>query len=253
MNNMNNRVFILPLAMIILLLTLCACAHINRSPEQPAAPSGTPAQNEATTPPPDTQPATQAQLGLSDGAQGETGESGASAAISGEVIISFDYERIPGSASNQYAVWIEDMDGNLIKTLYASQWTARGGYRTRPDSIALWVEKSNLASMSDYEVDAISGATPSAGAQSYTWGLTDANDNAVPPGEYRFFVEGTLRWKNYVLYSGIITISDTPMTALADAEFFYEASDRYDALTVESPENTMIGPVTASFMPSAGG
>ena len=169
----------------------------------------------------------------------------------GTLTVTFDYEKISGSASNQWAVWIEDTDGNLVKTLYATRWTANGGYRTRPDSIALWVEKSNLASLSKSEVDAISGATPQAGTQSYVWDLTNADGVAVSHGEYKFFVEGTLRWKNYVLYSGLIMIGDAPVTTDADAEFFYEASDRNAALTGDSPENAMIGSVTASFVSAA--
>ena len=211
---MNKRIFILTFAVIVLLLASCACAYAGQ-PEN-------------------------------------ANESGASAAVSGEVVISFDYERISGSASNQYAVWIEDMDGNLIKTLYASRWTADGGYRTRPDSIALWVEKSNRASMSGAEVDAVSGATPRTGTQTYTWDLTNVNGETILPGEYRFVVEGTLRWKNYVLYSGVIEIGNTPATVQADADFVYEASGRQAALTGESPENAMIGPVTASFTPMEG-
>ena len=82
--------------------------------------------------------------------------------------VEFNYEKISGSASNQFAVWIEDMNGKYINTLYATRWTANGGYKNRPDSIALWVEKSNLESMSKAEVDAIAGATPSAGSVSYT-------------------------------------------------------------------------------------
>ena len=171
----------------------------------------------------------------------------------GMLTVTFDFERQSGSASNQYAVWIEDMDGSYINTLYATRWTAGGGYKTRPDSIALWVEKSGIASMPDYYVDAVSGATPkSSGSQSYTWNLNDINGDAVPPGEYRIFVEGTLRWKNYVLYSGVIEIGDDAATLQADADFVYEASDRQAALTGDSPENKMIGAVTVSFVPAAG-
>jgi len=171
---------------------------------------------------------------------------------SGMLTVTFDYESISGRASNQFAVWIEDMDGNYINTLYATRWTANGGYKTRPDSIALWVEKSGLASKSKAQVDTIAGATPKTGSLSYSWDLTGADGSTVQPGDYKFFVEGTLRWKNYVLYSGVITISDAPVTVQADAEFIYEASDGQDALTSESPENAMIGAVSASFVPAAG-
>jgi len=171
------------------------------------------------------------------------------ATATGEVVISFEYTRQSGSASNQHAVWIEDVDGNLVKSLFASQWTANGGYRTRPDSIAVWAERADLANMSSAEVDAVAGATPSSGVQSYIWDLTDLHGDAVKKGDYIFFIEGTLRWKNYVLISGIITIGDMPVTVQGEATFHYEESDRHAALTTESGENNMIGPVTAEFIP----
>jgi len=169
---------------------------------------------------------------------------------SGEVVISLEYERQSGSASNQYAIWIEDMDGNYIQTLYASRWTANGGYKSRPDSIALWARKSDLAAMPKSDVDAISGATPRAGTQTYTWDLATNTGGMITTGEYRFFVEGTLRWKNYVLYSGVIEIGDKPVTVQASVDYFYESSDRYAALTGESPENNMITDVKATFVPN---
>jgi hypothetical protein len=222
---------------MMLLISLCACAGGNGQNSPPASAPEPPAQAEA--------PAQQAVPPVEEQIDGNepTG-------VSGEVVITFDYQKQSGSASNQFAVWIEDMDGKLVKTLYATRWTARGGYRTRPDSIALWAEKSGLASMEKSEADAISGATTKTGAQTYIWDLTDSGGNKVPPGEYRFVVEGTLRWKNFAVYSGVIEIGGSPAAAQGNAEFVYEASERYGALTAASPENNMIGPVTASFTPA---
>lgn len=169
---------------------------------------------------------------------------------SGKLTITFDYEKQSGYASNQFAVWIEDIDGNYINTLYATKYTANGGYKNRPDAIALWVEKSGLDSMQKSEVDAIAGATPKTGPISYSWDLTDTNGNTVSYGEYKFFVEGSLRWKNRVIYSGVITIGDEPITIQADVEFIYEESDNQAALTNDSSENAMIGAVTASLTPA---
>jgi hypothetical protein len=168
---------------------------------------------------------------------------------SGELIISFDYTKQSGSASNQYAVWIEDINGMYIKTLYATKWAAEGGYKSRPDAIAFWVTRANRASMPDAEVDAVSGATPKTGPQSYTWDLTDKDGSPVPVGEYMFLVEGTLRWKNFAIYSGVISIGDAPVTVTADRGYVYEKSDSNKALTEDSPENNMIGTVTATFTP----
>jgi len=166
-----------------------------------------------------------------------------------EVTITFEYTRQSGPASNQHAVWIEDMDGNLVKSLFASRWTANGGFKTRPDSIALWAQAADLANMSSADVDAVAGATPSSGVQTYIWDLTDMNGEPVEIGEYKFFVEGTLRWRNFVLYSGIIPVRIEAVTVQGEAVFHYEASERYDALTADSPENNMIGPVTVTYTP----
>ena len=170
--------------------------------------------------------------------------------ISGKAIFSFDFVKQSGSASNQYAVWIEDLTGKHIKTLYATRWAAEDGYKTRPDAIAMWVQRARRESMSDAEVDAVSGATPATGPQSYTWDLTDMAGQPVPAGEYIFIIEGTLRWKNAVVYSGVLEISDTAGTFIADSGHIYQESEDYAALTEDSPENNMIGPVTVTFTPS---
>lgn len=63
------------------------------------------------------------------------------AQTSGKVEIKFNYEKRAGIASNQFAVWIEDEDGNFIKTLYVTRFTGNGGYKKRPDALPLWSKK----------------------------------------------------------------------------------------------------------------
>lgn len=171
----------------------------------------------------------------------------AASPVSGAVTISFDFEKQSGYASNQFAVWIEDADGQYIQTLYATRFTANGGYKNRPDAVPVWVEHSGLANMEN--VDAVTGVTPKSGPLSYTWDLTDTAGVPVPDGTYKFFVEGSLRWKNRVLYSGKIEIGGAAASAEAEAQFIYEASPDQPALTDESPERGMIGPVTAEYTP----
>ena len=233
------------IVLTVLLTSLCACAGSGQ-PET-SAPSPTP-PTQAELPPvsPDTSLLPTQQ-------SGDDGGSPAPDTVSGEIAVTFDYERQSGAASNQFAIWVEDMDGNYVNTIFATKWTAGGGYISRPDSIAMWVEKSGIASMPDYYVDAVSGATPgTSGIQSCTWNLKDINGDTIPYGEYRILFEGTLRWKNRVIYSGVIMIGDAPVTIQTDADFIYEASDRQDALTSDSPENSMIGVVTVSYVPAAG-
>ena len=172
-----------------------------------------------------------------------------SSLTSDTLIVEFDYAKQSGHASNQFAVWIEDTNGNLVKTLYATRFTVNGGYQNRPDSLLTWVDKSGLPSMEKDQIDTITGATPKAGTLSYAWDLTNTNGEALPHGEYLIFVEGSLRWKNHVLYSANIVIGDTPITVSANAEYVYEATDEQAALSADSPENSMIENVTVRFIP----
>ena len=121
------------------------------------------------------------------------------------VEISFTYNRQGSFASNQFAVWIEDGGGNYIKTLFATRYTASGGWERRPLSIPIWVKKSGLSAMRKTEIDAFSGATPRTGVLRYRWDGTDKNGKAAA-GEYRIFLEATLRNENGVLYSAPVNI-----------------------------------------------
>ena len=57
--------------------------------------------------------------------------------------VSFNYQRQQGPGSNQYAVWIENEKGEVVKTLFVTSFTTKGrvrgneqpmrGYIKRPD------------------------------------------------------------------------------------------------------------------------
>jgi hypothetical protein len=213
----------------ILAAALCACA--NEPPQQPPAAPAQPAQPIAPEPPPAPEPAPAPEA---------PGEAAAEPAT-GEVTVSFDYKRQSGSASNQFAIWIEDMDGGYVKTLYATRYTANGGYERRPDSIPIWVKKSG--------VDAVTSATPREGPLSYAWDLTDKDGGTVPKGEYKVFVEGTLRWKNQVLYSGVIDLAGEAAAIDLTPEFAFAGAESQPALTPDSPEASMITAAKAAFAP----
>lgn len=163
------------------------------------------------------------------------------------VSVSFSFEKQQGYASNQFSVWVEDMDGNLVKTLYVTKFAAKGGFEQRPDAIPVWVERAGIAQGG--EVDAVTGATPKTGNVNFVWDLTDESGARVADGTYRYFVEGTLRWKNHVLFTGEITLDGSATTSEAIAEYTYVASDDADALTEASVENAMISGVTAEYIP----
>ena len=152
------------------------------------------------------------------------------------VEVNFTYTKQGGFASNQFAVWIEDAQGRYVKTLYATRFTAAGGWQRRELSLPLWVKQSNLAGKSKAQVDALTGPTPKNGNLRYVWDGTDSAGRSVPAGEYRVLVEATLRNENAVLYTATIKLGERGKAA---------AQARYSGSS--AAERGMIGQVTVSY------
>jgi len=153
-----------------------------------------------------------------------------------KVEVSFTYTKQSGFASNQFAVWIEDAQGRYVKTLYATKFTAKGGWQKRELSLPLWVKQSNLAKMDKSQVDAITGSTPKGGDLRYVWDGTDSTGKAVPAGEYRVIVEASLRNENSAIYTAVIKLGEKGKVT---------AQVRYTGTS--TAERGMIGPVTVSY------
>ncbi len=127
--------------------------------------------------------------------------------------VSFNYQRQPGPGSNQYAVWIENEQGEVVKTLFVTSFTTKGrtrgneepmrGYIKRPACVPTWVKAAKANDLSDAQLDAVTGATPQAGGtQTFVWDFTDSQGKVVTKGTYRVFVEATLFNASTITYSG---------------------------------------------------
>lgn len=123
-----------------------------------------------------------------------------------KVTISFQWTRIQTHGSNQIAVWIEDTKGKLICTLFATHFTATGGYLKRPVSLSEWTEKSDLKNATKQEVDAITGATPPSGTQTLTWNCKDKTGKTVPDGTYIVRMEANILDTDKMFFTGKIQI-----------------------------------------------
>ncbi len=133
--------------------------------------------------------------------------------------VSFDYQRQSGPGSNQYAVWIENEKGEVVKTLFVTSFTTKGrargheepmrGYQKRPNCVPLWVKTVKANNLTDEQIDAFTGATPQAdGRQTYTWDFTDQKGKTVKKGSYKIVVEATLYQGSIVTYSGSFQAKD---------------------------------------------
>ena len=130
------------------------------------------------------------------------------AALYADVSIDFDYKSMSGFSSNQMALWVENDKGEVVKTIFVTDFTARRrGYKKREQALNHWVSIAKPAQMSDADIDVISSATPKAGTQHFTWDLTDKAGKKVPSGKYFIKLEGTLYQGSNAVYTGTIDTS----------------------------------------------
>lgn len=135
--------------------------------------------------------------------------------------VSFNYTKQQGPGSNQYAVWIENENNEVVKTLFVTHFSALGrarngetpdrGYHYRPSCVHRWVQNVNADSLSDSQLDAFTGATPAqSGVQSFVWDFTDQSGAKVAPGNYTVWVEADLHDWTIKTFSCPVTVGAKP-------------------------------------------
>ncbi|MBO7047658.1 MAG: DUF2271 domain-containing protein [Spirochaetia bacterium] len=138
------------------------------------------------------------------------------AALFADVEVDFEYNAMSGFASNQFALWVENESGDVVKTIFVTDFTgAKRGYKKREQSLNNWVAAAKPAEMSDSDLDAISGATPKSSAQHFTWDLTDSQGKKVPAGKYFIKLEATLFQGSNVIYTGAVDLSQPALGEIA--------------------------------------
>ena len=121
-----------------------------------------------------------------------------------KVTVSFTWSKIQSYGSNQLAVWVEDLNGKYICTLFATRFTSKGGYLKRPVSLSEWTTKSDLKNATKLEVDAVTGATPSTGKQSFTWNCKDKSGKNSTAGTYVIRMEANIHDADKMFFRGEI-------------------------------------------------
>jgi hypothetical protein len=158
----------------------------------------------------------------------------------GKVEIHFTYKRLLRVASNQFAVWIEGEDGSYIRSLYATKFTASGGYKRRENSLPEWVDASHWEEAESAEVDAVSGPTKKPGKITVVWDCKDREGGPVPPGTYVYKVEGSLYWEKRMLWTGTIEVGDKETSSSAEVAYIPEEAKKI---------KPMIDNVSARYIP----
>ena len=124
----------------------------------------------------------------------------------GELLVDFTFSPTSNGERihNPYiAVWVEDLDGNLVDTV--SLWFETGGRGTR------WLR--TLRQWSDLTGEVVdpssSGATRSAGTYTVAWDGLDADGAPIAPGTYQLFVEAAREDGPYELSSALVDFDGT--------------------------------------------
>ncbi len=154
------------------------------------------------------------------------------------VEISFNYEHQDGPGSNQYAVWVENAEGKVVRTLFVTSYTTKGrargdeelvrGYIKRPNCVPTWVKSVNANDLTDEQLDAFTGATPqNNGVQTFTWDFKDQKGVVVPKGTYKVFVEATLIFESVVMYEATVSTDDEMNKSLVFTETITKENDTH--------------------------
>ena len=160
----------------------------------------------------------------------------------GTLELSFNYTKQAGPGSNQYAVWIEDAQGKVVKTLFVTEFTAKGrsrdgskparGYTYRPSCVPTWVQHIGAENLTDEQMDAFSGATPAqSGVQTFTWDFTDQEGKPVAQGTYRFYIEATYNGASVVTHSGTVAYGAPAGELPVETSYIEASEERKDMIT----------------------
>ena len=154
-----------------------------------------------------------------------------------------------------YAVWIEDAQGNFVKTLRVTETavTVDSAHGSHIEHLAGWAEAAGLtyaelqqetASGVPASLDALTGASPNLMVEPFEetitveWDKKDANGNAIESGIYACFVESANLYKHYVGEEVVVDI--IAGVAKMNIDFDEESSQLVDEGYVAS--------MTASFV-----
>ena len=160
----------------------------------------------------------------------------------GDLEISFNYTKQAGPGSNQYAVWIENASGQVVKTLFVTEFTSKGrsrdgskparGYTYRTSCVPSWVKHVGAENLTDDEMDAFTGATPAqSGVQTFTWDFTDQDGKPVAKGTYRICLEATYNGNSVVTYTGTVASGQKAGDIELEKSYIEETEDRKDMVS----------------------
>jgi hypothetical protein len=107
--------------------------------------------------------------------------------VKGKILVSYLYMAPSGEVEPSYhtVVWLADLKGKLLHTLYVSQELSTTEYKL-DEACKTWVEQANWDKAEKSLVDAVTGPTPNVGEEAREFPLEGLG---LTPGVYQFRFE----------------------------------------------------------------
>lgn len=133
-----------------------------------------------------------------------------------ELAVDFEIAQPDGGRYHRpyVAVWIEDANGNPVRTL--SAWVNTRGRGPRYiRELRRWFSAANdgMDAGGPDLIATMSGATRLPGAYTVTWNGRDDRGNVVPQGTYRVFIEAAREHGTYQLMQQDLSLETKPVAA----------------------------------------
>ena len=136
--------------------------------------------------------------------------------LQGFLEISYQLEKAQGvQPSYQTAIWLENEQGELVRSLLVSEYLSYGGYNDSticPD----WSKLANWSKVSPEEFDAVTAATPGIGNNVLKVDCRKAN---LLPGKYIYCVQVHILENYNMLYEGEIMLNGENVESIATAKY----------------------------------
>ena len=138
---------------------------------------------------------------------------------SGSIIITYQLNEVEElEPSYQTVIWLEDLNGQYIKSFLVSEYLSYGGYN---DSTICpnWSIPANWDSVSEEIFDAVTSATPPIGQNELN---IDLEKEKLPAGKYRYIIQSHIIEQYNILYHGTIVVGGESNHNIATREFIPE-------------------------------
>lgn len=133
-------------------------------------------------------------------------------------------------------IWLEDEQGNYLKTLMVSDWLSYDGHRFS-DICPDWCRVADWQNVSKSEFDAVTSATPEKGKHEIK---LDCEKEKMSNGIYYYFIQTHIGDEYNILYKGKIGIGNKSNSNIAEVTY---VPDKHP----DSTRTTLLSDVWAEY------